>query len=376
MDYLRDVGGKAMVAAFLKSRSQSAWYEMTPDERVATRTQRSTRWVFPSDALDRATVGVPALLNERLDAFGIDFSIVYPTLGLRSGYFEHPSDLRRAVCRAHNKMSADMFADYADRMTPVAVIPMLTPEEAIDEVDYAVNELHLKAAMIMGTVVRPIPTYADAARPPTFVDNLVLDQVYDYEPLWQKLLDLKIAVTTHSGSTGWSDRRSSTNDCFNHVGHFAEANHTFARALFFSGVTYRYPQLNFAFLEGGVGWACNLLNDLIGHWHVRSAEALARMNPSNMDTDVLQRLYEEYGGKFLAHRAWSSWTIFDLAYPGLDAAANTKKDLDVHGGEIWDDFGAAHISNEGDILERFTKSSYFGCEADDPMTALAFDSRL
>ena len=38
------------------------------------------------------------------------------------------------------------------------------------------------------------------------------------------------------------------------------------RPLILGGVTHRFPQLRFAFLEGGVGWACNLVTDLVGHW--------------------------------------------------------------------------------------------------------------
>jgi hypothetical protein len=41
--------------------------------------------------------------------------------------------------------------------------------------------------------------------------------------------------------------------CYNHIGHFASAGHAVAKALFFGGITRRFPDLNFAFLEGGVG---------------------------------------------------------------------------------------------------------------------------
>jgi hypothetical protein len=36
-------------------------------------------------------------------------------------------------------------------------------------------------------------------------------------------------------------------------------------SLFFGGVTRRFSDLRFAFLEGGVGWACTLLGDLVDH---------------------------------------------------------------------------------------------------------------
>jgi hypothetical protein len=37
-------------------------------------------------------------------------------------------------------------------------------------------------------------------------------------------------------------------------------------------VTRRFPTLKMEFLEGGVGWACGLYSDLIGHWKKRNLE--------------------------------------------------------------------------------------------------------
>ena len=41
----------------------------------------------------------------------------------------------------------------------------------------------------------------------------------------------------------------------------------------------RFPQLRFAFLEGGAAWACNLLSDLLGHWEKRNRDAIAAVRP-------------------------------------------------------------------------------------------------
>jgi hypothetical protein len=61
-------------------------------------------------------------------------------------------------------------------------------------------------------------------------------------------------------------RLSPTNFAYNHIGHFAAAGHATAKAIFLDGVTRRFPELRFAFLEGGVGWASQLFGDLIEHW--------------------------------------------------------------------------------------------------------------
>ena len=83
-----------------------------------------------------------------------------------------------------------------------------------------------------------------------------------------------MAVTQHSGSGRWPDRASISNFTYNHVGHFAESNHAFARGVFLGGLVRRYPSLNFGFMEGGVSWACQMCADMIEHWEKRRRAGL------------------------------------------------------------------------------------------------------
>jgi hypothetical protein len=48
---------------------------------------------------------------------------------------------RRAAARAYNIVTAEYFGPFADRMTPAAIIPMHTPGEAIEELEFAVKQL-------------------------------------------------------------------------------------------------------------------------------------------------------------------------------------------------------------------------------------------
>ena len=68
---------------------------------------------------------------------------------------------RRAAARAYNKMTVDMFAPYAARFAPVAIIPAHTPEEAVAELEYAVGKLGYRAIMLKGNQERPIPSAAE-----------------------------------------------------------------------------------------------------------------------------------------------------------------------------------------------------------------------
>jgi predicted TIM-barrel fold metal-dependent hydrolase len=377
LEYLREIGGPRSVESFSRYRKArwDDWYASSTAELLARRRLRSSWWTWPADTLDHATAMLPELLYKRLDEFGLDYAVIYPTLGLGIQTIGDP-DLRAAVVRALNTMSAEMFAPYSDRMTPVATLSAFSPEEAIEELRFCVNELHLKTAWLHGAIRRPIPAFervGEAGENPAFVDNLVLDNFVDYDPLWQQFVDLKVPVSTHAGSMGWGDRTSPTNYCFNHIGHFAQANHVFARALFLSGVTYRFPTLNFAFLEGGCGWAVNLVHDLIGHWEKRSREPMLRnLDPRHLDRAELLELFQTYGGRWFEGKADEMMNNLDPYYPGL----TTDQVAEQEQGHELDDFAPAHVGSIDDIIERFTKTFYFGCEADDPMTAWANDPRM
>ena len=84
--------------------------------------RRTIWWGVTSNTLDKATALLPALLNERLPELGIDFALIYPSFGLTINGIPQ-DDLHRAAVRAYNMMTADMFAPFAERFAPVAIIP-------------------------------------------------------------------------------------------------------------------------------------------------------------------------------------------------------------------------------------------------------------
>ena len=243
LEFLKEVAGPSMVDRYLvrsKEDKNGRWQSLSPEQRRNQRIGRPPfRGVPAANTQDRATAMLPKLLRSRLDEFGFDFSIVYPTLG----FFlvdEAEDDLRRALCRAHNTMSAELFGSERDRLTPAACIPLSTPKEGIEELEYAVQTLGLKVAMIANLVHRPLRAVADhgaeVAEYAYWTDNLALDSEYDYDPFWAKCVELGIAPTAHSFMQGHGARRSISNYMYNQIGHFADAGEAFAKALFFGGV--------------------------------------------------------------------------------------------------------------------------------------------
>jgi predicted TIM-barrel fold metal-dependent hydrolase len=373
LDYLRDVAGPSMVEDFTRQAKDEPWYAMTPQARFDARLKRPTWWGEPAHTLDRATAMIPQLYYERLDDFGIDFTLLYTSLGLF--YIGNPNtELRRASCRAVNRMNAEMFRPYAHRITPAAVVPMYTPAEAIEEAEYAVRELGMKVVMIANHVRRPIPAYArqavDAKHVVHYIDSLAFESAYDYDPFWAKCIELRVAVTAHSGSMGWESRGSVNNFTYNHIGHFAAASHAFAKALILGGVIQRFPSLRFALLEGGVGWACNLLTDLIGHWEKRHGKAmLADVRPTNLDPKLLTDLFTRYGGKTYATKLEELMGSLSTVTPFRSLEELSQREDPAH----LDDFAAAQVGSADDLRSQFADHLYFGCEADDVTTAWAFD---
>lgn len=370
LEYLREVGGASAVDELRALwRRNDEWYRSGWQERQHKRLRRTIWWGVTTNTRDKATALLPALLNERLPELGIDFAIIYPTFGLLVNGIAR-DDLHRNAARAYNRMTADMFAPYRRRFAPVAMISTRNPDEAIAELDYAVEQLGYRAIMLRGNQERVIPAAAegiDAQKAAWYCDNIALDSPYDYEPLWRRCEELGVAVTHHSGSPRWPDRASISNFTYNHVGHFAEANHAFARGVFLGGVVRRHPRLNFGFMEGGVSWACQMYLDLIEHWEKRRRAGL--QHPAATDMGELKRLIHDYGDERLKASAGAIMDSLDVFRPECRLEELARPE-DFH-----DDFEAAGIGSKDDVRSTFNHY-YFGCEADDRATIWAFDQRL
>ncbi|HEX2172701.1 MAG TPA: amidohydrolase, partial [Dehalococcoidia bacterium] len=216
-------------------------------------------------------------------------------------------------------------------------------------------------------IQRPIPALArkypdDPAvqREAIWLDAFGLDSEYDYDSFWRRCIELGVAVGAHGAGIGFPDRRSISSYVFYHMGQFGVAGDLLVRSLFLGGVTYRFPQLRVVLLEGGVTFGCRLFSDLVGHWEKRSARVIDRLNPERIDREQAHKLFREYGGP-----------RFEEKLDQLDATLGVGRP--VIGPELRDEFAACHIESVEDIRDRFIPNFYFGCEADDPLNAWAFN---
>ena len=368
-EYLREVGISSDFNELFRGvlGATADWYDNSPDERRRKHLTKSPWWTRPmSDARDRAAACFPRYLRERMDELGCDVSIVYPSTGL--AFLQLPNqELRRGGCRALNRYHRDAFEGCTDRLIPVAAVPAHTPGEAIEELDYAVLELGYRAVVIPSYIPRPVPGFEgadeDTRRWAFWVDTYGVDSEHDYDPFWRRCIELGISPGTHTQGNGLGFRRSTDNWVYNHIGHFAASGEALCKSLFLGGVTRRFPDLRVALLEGGVGWACSLYSDLVGHWEKRNVRALrANLDPALLDVPAFEALAAKWGSVGIATPARIAGAT--LTTPGHTNRGPSDDEID--------EFAALAIDDAAEIPGLFLPNFYFGCEADDPMNALAF----
>lgn len=336
--------------------------------RIAARVPQSAWWATPArNTRDLATAVVPGLLTERLDEFGIDYAVLFPSKALgMAGVAD--AELRTGLCRGFNEYVAATYGPYADRLTVGGVVPMHTPEEAVAEIEHC-RSLGLKVVGLPEGVYRKIPKPGSVDTPwlmpgqTHWFDTFGLDAADDYDPVWAALLDAGMPAAFHGGigNLAPSTFTSVSSYVHNHIGFFAERMNRLCKSLFLGGVTHRFPELNIAFLECGVGWASSLLVDIVEHWEKRNVDALReQLDPDLIDWDELERLVRSYGPDLVAS---ANGGLAD-ALREIPAVGEPPVELD--------EFRHVAISSKQDIHDKFVPRFFFGCEADDRTVAFAF----
>ncbi len=363
-DFVAEIAGEEVAKRFdTVTKSSALTRALDAKTKRSLGLARHGWWGLPArNTLDRATATIPKLLYDRMDEIGLEVAVLYPTLGLVPMALDD-DELRRALARACNRYYAECYGGYRDRLLPVGIIPTFTPEEAIAELDHATQTLGLRGFLFGGLVLRPVPGH-ESVRAARWVDGLGLDSAHDYDPLWRRCVELGVSPTFHSTGIGFGSRVSPTNYVANHVGSFAAGNEAIARSLFFGGVPRRFPELRFAFLEGGVAWGCALYADILGHFEKRGRDAIAHYDPANLDRAQLARLIERDGPRSFRERLGR----LDEALAFLSDPSEPRDALD--------EFAPSGIRRPEEVRDVFAGQYYFGCEADDPTNAFAFDRRV
>ncbi len=334
----------------------------TNAERAPSRAPQAGWWGLPTrNTLDRATSMIPALLHDRMDELGLDVSVLYPTAAFGvAGLADE--ELRRGLCAGWNEFLAASVGQWRDRLRVAGVIPMHTPAEALEEIEHC-HGLGIDVLGLPHGVIRPVaeprPEPAACMWPGNgyWLDTYGLDSAHDYDPVWERCRGLGLPATFHGGlALDARHSQSVSSFVWNHIGLHASMMAPLARSLVLGGVTARFPDQPFAFLEAGVAWAASMLADLVEHWERRSPAGLQATDPAELDVGLLEQLFRRYR---------------------LDTAGLHR--LRQAGGpppDERDEWRLARVSTAEDVAVRLAGNCYFGCEADDRTVAFAFSPAL
>lgn len=175
---------------------------------------------------------------EDLDKEGIQIQFIYPDLIMVDPEIADP-DLACAMAQAFNDHVAERCEPAPSRLKRVAVVALQDPQEAARELRRCVNELGC-----LGVVIPP------------FVGERLLSH-RGFEPFFEEANRLKTAIAVHAVTGVYS---MPWQNLF--TGFFGSrmvaaplAYMVALTSLFDANMMQRYPDLKFAFIEGGCGWA-------------------------------------------------------------------------------------------------------------------------
>lgn len=184
----------------------------------------------------------PDLYKLALERTGIDYMVIYPTVGLYvTAVPQLKADTAAAYRRAYNNWLHDFCTEAGGRVVGAASIDLRDPDEAIREVRRCVKDFGFKAVHINPTPVGEYRMY---------------DAVYDR--LWSTLEDLDVPLAIHVGAGNAADemlyyylpRLRSIQGTMA----FTMGNMIASAALIMGGVLERHPKLRVVHLESGAGW--------------------------------------------------------------------------------------------------------------------------
>ena len=205
---------------------------------------------------------VPGRLSD-MDEEGIAVQLLYPDLVMVDPDI-HDRELASAMARAFNDYAFERGRD-AERLKRVAVVALQDAQAAADELGRAIVDLGCCGAVIA----------------PFFGERMLSHP--DFEVFFRRANDLKAAIAVH-GVTGvysmpWQDLFYNTFAA--HMVAMPVAYMVALTALFDGDMLEKYPDIRFAFLESGCGWA--------PYWVRRLDDHLRNRKPGHIPASQMVR---------------------------------------------------------------------------------------
>jgi predicted TIM-barrel fold metal-dependent hydrolase len=211
------------------------------------RIQNPQRW---SDV--PASVFAPRERLKVMDAAGIDYAVLYPTVagsgGENFGRIEDPA-LELACVQAYNDWLLDEWCSVSPRFVPQCLTPLFPIEAAVSEIRRAVAIGHKGVIYPSNPMeLRNVPHINDAV----------------YDPLWAVCQELGVPICFHAGAStaiqippyeGYSPAVAAA---FQAIARPASSVSVLVNLLI-SKILTRFPGLKVVLGESGLGWGAYLL---------------------------------------------------------------------------------------------------------------------
>lgn len=192
-----------------------------------------------------------------------EFGVDYPLINMGTRDLDSIPESRRALqeMRAINDVLLDRFLDGHDELYGLATIATREPDKAAEEIDRMATEK--KIAGLYVQLAWPDPALGDPS----------------YDIMYRAAEDNGLSFAFHSGGGGGG--KAHFQGLSRAVGNYLTL-HTTAHpmdhilhltSLIYGGVPVKFPDLNFVWLEGGLGWAAYLIGRMNRDYGERRFEA-------------------------------------------------------------------------------------------------------
>jgi predicted TIM-barrel fold metal-dependent hydrolase len=222
---------------------------------------------------------------------GVEAEVLFPNKGLTIWATPDP-DFSHAMCRAYNDWAWDEFADFNDRLAPMACLAPAALEKTIAEIQRCAA-LGFKGLSLPCKPVWGAPDHTQL--------NYNLPE---FDDLWACVQDVDLPITFHV-STGRDPRTARGNGgaVINYAVHSLAPTMEPIANLCASGVLDRYPKILFGTIEAGIGWvawALEALDEAYRKHHMWVRPKLDRLPSEYFRTNGFASFQEDKPGLDLA----------------------------------------------------------------------------
>ncbi|HEY5645598.1 MAG TPA: amidohydrolase family protein, partial [Pseudomonadales bacterium] len=222
---------------------------------------------------------------------GVDAEVLFPNKGL-TVWATPDADFSHAMCRAYNDWAWETFADFNDRLAPMACLAPAALKKTIAEIDRCAK---------LGFRGLSLPCKPVWGAP----DHTALNyNLPEFDDLWACIQDVDLPITFHV-STGRDPRTSRGNGgaVINYAVHSLAPTMEPIANLCASGVIDRYPKIRFGTIEAGIGWvawALGALDEAYRKHHMWVRPKLSRLPSEFFRTNGFASFQEDKAGLDLA----------------------------------------------------------------------------